>query len=64
MWVLVATSDSENPKRTQREESGEDPGETVIRHKFLEVLSLFFEDSITFLDDLVVIGSRFVLSFS
>ena len=38
-------------------------GETVIHHRFWEVLSRLLEDPITFLDDLAVVGSRFVLYF-
>jgi hypothetical protein len=63
-WVLFGTSDSEYPKSTQREPKEKNPGrireETVIRHKFLEVPPQLHEDSITFLDDLAVVGSRFV----
>jgi hypothetical protein len=66
-WVLIATSDSEDPKRTQRG-TKEDPsrrirGETVIHDRFFEVLSRLHKDSITFLDYLAAVGSRFVLSF-
>jgi hypothetical protein len=54
-WVLVTTSDSEYPKRTQRVPKEKKPGrnreEPFIHHRFWEVPSQVPEESITFLDD-------------